>query len=265
VTPPILGVRGQSTANTFLPQASNEFEICFKCHADSRNKPQSTDTGTGGIGFGRNARRQYDIGTPNAYNTRIEFTTAVSSHPVALPGTVSAAEVPSLRTNMVSLNGNPISTRPLGPTTQIYCSDCHNNDTGRQTVDGGTAPAGPHASNFPHLLERSLVMEPPPATPGGNSGGLGGYSTNNFMLCAKCHDLSVVMSSSSTFPLHREHMQEGASCDTCHSPHSSGAQMLVNFDTSITSANPVWTRTAPGQGTCTLSCHGESHNAARYP
>jgi predicted CXXCH cytochrome family protein len=262
VTPPTLGVKGQSSANTFLAQSANEFEICFKCHADSRNKPQGT--AASGAVFGRDPQRQFDVGNPNAFNTRIEFTTGVSSHPVALPGTVSKAEVPSLRSFMVSIGGAD-ATRALSPTSQVYCSDCHNNDTGRQTVDGGTGPSGPHASNFPHLLERSLVMEPLPATQGGASGGLGAYSANNFMLCAKCHDLSVVMSSSSTFPLHAQHMQDGASCDTCHSPHSSGAQMLVNFDTSVTSANPTWTRTAPGQGTCTLSCHGQPHAAAKYP
>lgn len=265
VTPPILGVRGQSVANTYLPQSTNEYEICFKCHADSRNKPQSTDTGTAGVGYGRDPQRQFDVGNPNAYNTRIEFTTAISSHPVAIAGTVPQSEVPSLRSFMVSLNGNPINTRPLTATTQIYCSDCHNNDSGRQTIDGGVGPSGPHASNFPHLLERSLMMEPPPAAPGGNSGGLGGYSINNFMLCNKCHDLSIVLSSASTFPLHAEHMQDGASCDTCHAPHSSGAQMLVNFDTSVTSANPLWTRAAPGQGSCTLSCHGENHTGYKYP
>jgi predicted CXXCH cytochrome family protein len=265
VTPPLLGVRGQSTANAFLPQSVNEFEICFKCHGDSANKPQSTDAGTGGIGYGRNPHRQYDIGNPNAYNNRIEFTTAVSSHPVTQQGTVSASEVPSLRQYMVSMNGNNITTRPLNSTTQIYCSDCHNNDTGLQTIDGGNGPTGPHGSNFPHLTERSLVMEPPPAMPGGSSTGVGAYSANNFKLCDKCHDLNIVMGPTSTFPLHAQHMQQdGASCDTCHSPHSSGSQMLVNFDTTVVGGTPTWTRQAPGRGTCTLVCHGENHSGSSY-
>jgi len=57
----------------------------------------------------------------------------------------------------------------------------------------------------------------------------------------------------------------GASCDTCHAPHSSGAPMLVNFDTSVVSSGATYTRTAPGQGTCTLVCHGETHSAYPYP
>lgn len=265
LTPPLLGVRGQSSANTFLPRSVNEYEICFKCHADSRNKPQYTDTGTAGIGFGRDPKRQYATNNPNAFNTRIEFTTATSSHPVVSPGTVPAAEVPSLRTNMVSANGNVIPSRPLTANSQIYCTDCHNNDTGVQTVDGGSGPSGPHASNYPHLLERSLALEPAPAAPGGSTSGLGGYTPNNFKLCDKCHDLNIVMGSTSTFPLHAEHMQmAGASCSTCHSSHSSSGPMLVNFDTTIVGGTPTYTRTAPGHGSCTLTCHGQAHAASTY-
>jgi predicted CXXCH cytochrome family protein len=264
VTPPLLGVRGQSSANTFLPRSVNEYEICFKCHADSGNKPQYTDTGTAGIGFGRNPKRQFDVNNPTAYNTRLEFTTGTSSHPVVSQGMVPIAEVPSLRANMVSANGNIIISRPLTANSQIYCTDCHNNDTGMQTVDGGTGPAGPHGSNYPHLLERPLTLEPVPGTPGGASSGLGGYTPNNFKLCDKCHDLNIVMGGTSTFPLHAEHMQQGASCSTCHSSHSSSAAMLVNFDTTIVGGTAIYTRTAPGHGTCTLTCHGEAHTAFSY-
>ncbi|HMK30888.1 MAG TPA: cytochrome c3 family protein [Terriglobales bacterium] len=266
VTPPLRGVRGQSSANTFLPQAANEYEICFKCHADSANKPQSTDSGTGGIGFGRNARRQYDLGSPTAYNLRIAFANGISSHPVTMPGSVPSTQVPSLRQFMTSKGGSNISSRPLSMNSSIYCSDCHNNDTGIQTIDGGTGPSGVHASNFPHLLERSDVMEPAPGVPGAASSGLGAYSQDNFRLCDKCHDLTVVTGATSSFPLHGEHLQmAGAACSTCHSPHASGTQMLVNFDTTVVGGTPSWTRTAPGQGTCTLVCHGVNHTAFPYP
>lgn len=265
VTPPIMGATGQTTANTFLAPAANEYEICFKCHGDSANKPQSTDAGTAGIGFGRNPKRQFDSGNPNAFNTRIEFTTGVSSHPVVMQGTVSAAEVPSLRPYMVSAGGNNIPTRPLTASSLIYCTDCHNSDTGAQTVDGGSGPSGVHASNIAHLLERTVEMEPP-IMGGGTSSGLGAYNASYFRLCEKCHDPAIVLGPTSTFPLHGTHMQTvGASCDTCHAPHSSGAPMLVNFDTSVVSSGATYTRTAPGQGTCTLVCHGETHSAYPYP
>jgi predicted CXXCH cytochrome family protein len=108
-------------------------------------------------------------------------------------------------------------------------------------------------------------MEPVPGTPGSPSSGLGGYTPNNFKLCDKCHDLNIVMGSTSTFPLHAEHMQmAGASCSTCHSSHSSSGPMLVNFDTSIVGGNPTYARTAPGHGTCTLTCHGQTHAASAY-
>src|SRR6185312_7300175 len=73
VSGPLLGVPGQSAANSYLPRSNSEYEICFKCHGDSANKPQLFDSGTAGIGYGRNPQRQYDLGNLNRYNTRMEF------------------------------------------------------------------------------------------------------------------------------------------------------------------------------------------------
>ena len=263
----LVGVKGQSSGNSFLPQAANQYEVCFKCHADSGNKPQSRDIGTAGIGYGRNPQRQFNVGNPNAFNTRVEFTQSISSHPVTQARNLSLAEVPSLRTNMITPGGAPISGRVLGPGSQIYCSDCHNNDSGRNLGTSAIAPSGPHASNQPHLLERANAMEPAPATPGSGSGI--SYSLANYALCDKCHDVANSVMADRSFGRHSMHVQgENTACSTCHDAHASSAPMLVNFDRSIVAPNSrgvlSFTRTGIGHGTCSLRCHGQDHNNESY-
>jgi len=263
----LTGVKGQSTGNTLVPAAVNEYEVCFKCHGDSANKPQSLDTGTAGIGYGRDPQRQFDAGNLNAYNTRLEFTQGISYHPVTRARNLSLAEVPSLRTNMIAPGGAPISGRSLSGASQIYCSDCHNNDTGRNLGAAGTGPAGPHGSNLPHLLERSNALEPAPAVPGGGSGIA--YTLSNYALCDKCHDVQNSVMADRSFSRHNLHVQgKGTACSTCHDPHASSSPMLVNFDRSVVSRNSngvlQFTRTSPGHGTCSLRCHGEEHSDRSY-
>lgn len=266
----VSGVRGQSLAGTFLPQAANEYEICFKCHADSANKPQLFDTSTVGIGFGRNPQRQFDQGNPNRFNTRFEFSFSVSYHPVTRSSNLSTGaggDVPSLRLQPVTPAGAPLADRTLSPASFIYCSDCHNNDSGRN-LGQLTGPSGPHGSNLPHLLERSNQLELPPATPG--SGGAGvSYSLLNYALCDKCHDVNWSILQDRSFREHNKHVrEENAACSTCHDPHASTNQMLINFDLSIvgpsSSGRLEFQRTGFRSGSCYLRCHGEDHNPEEY-
>jgi predicted CXXCH cytochrome family protein len=265
----LLGVSGQSVAGTYLPQSTHEYEVCFKCHADSANKPQFFDTSTAGIGYGRNPQRQFNQGNPNRYNTRLEFQFGMSFHPVTRASNLSAGpggEVASLRPQPTSLSGAPLPGRTLSSVSQIYCTDCHNNDTGRNAgIPNG--PSGPHGSNIPHLLEREDVLEAPPATPGGVSPGAA-YSPANYALCNKCHDVVALLQERGT-QLHSLHVrQENAACETCHDPHASQAPMLINFDLSIvgpsSSGRLEYQRTGIRQGTCYLRCHGQDHNLKRY-
>ncbi|HET7871338.1 MAG TPA: cytochrome c3 family protein, partial [Terriglobales bacterium] len=263
----LVGVKGQSVGNSFLPAAANQYEVCFKCHADSANKPQARDTGTAGIGYGRNPQRQFNVGNPNAFNARVEFTQGISSHPVTQARNLSLTEVPSLRANMITPSGAPITGRVLGPGSQIFCGDCHNNDSGRNLGTSASAPAGPHASNQPHLLERAYAMEPAPATPGSGSGI--SYSLANYALCDKCHDVANSVMANRSFRRHSMHVQgQRAACSTCHDAHSSSSPMLVNFDRSVVAPNSngvlQFTRTGIGHGTCSLRCHGENHNNLSY-
>jgi predicted CXXCH cytochrome family protein len=260
------GVSGYSGARAFLPQATKEYEICFKCHSDSANKPQMADTSTVGIGFGRNPQRQFDIGSPNRYNTRVEFEFSASFHPVTRPSMLSAGpggDVPSLRAQPVAPGGAPLPMRTLSPSSYIYCTDCHNNDSGRN-LGQLTGPAGPHGSNLPHLLERASQMEMPPAM-AGLAGAGAGYSPANYALCDKCHDVEGSVLLDQSFKGHSKHVRsEGAACSTCHAPHASNAPMLINFDRSIvapsSSGRLEYRHTGLGQDTCFLTCHGVDHN-----
>jgi predicted CXXCH cytochrome family protein len=267
----LLGVKGQSQGNSLLPIANNEYEICFKCHADSANRPQATDTGTGGIGFGRNPQRQFDAGNPNRANTRLQFTFGMSSHPVVRPGNLPSGPggvVPSLRQAPVSPGGLPVPNRTLSASSYIYCSDCHNSDTGRNLGLGTSGTAGPHASNIPHLLERQSLLETPPALPGKTSAGAP-FSVNNYGLCDKCHDVQNSILRDVSFKYHSAHTQnDGAACSTCHDPHASSSPMLINFDLSIVAPNSAgqlsYAQTGAGHGTCNLACHGQDHKNSVY-
>ena len=86
----LLNVPGINNSGTEVARAAFEYQICFKCHADSANKPQYSDNGNSGIGFGRNPKRQTNQFNPSRYNTRSEFSSFVSGHPVVNPRGLSA-------------------------------------------------------------------------------------------------------------------------------------------------------------------------------
>ena len=74
----LIGVRGITIGGSEINPATTEYQICFRCHADSTNKPAP-----------RTARQIAQT------NTRLEFDTLNPSyHPVAGPG--KNTNVPSL-------------------------------------------------------------------------------------------------------------------------------------------------------------------------
>src|SRR5690606_25845635 len=114
-------VKGVTRSGLVTDVSRFEYEICFKCHADSVNRPR---TGT--------VVRQI-----NQTNTRLEFQpTNPSFHPVIGPRN----------------NNDVVSLRPpwrVG--SMVRCTDCHNSDeAGRDPVVGGvtlsSGARGPHGS-----------------------------------------------------------------------------------------------------------------------
>jgi hypothetical protein len=98
-------------------------------------------------------------------------------------------------------------------------------------------------------------------------------------LCAKCHDLSNILSNASfagtaTFGGHSGHIKAGFSCSVCHTSHGMGATSsngagvrMVNFDLGVVARNdtglaPVsYVRGGKNGDTCTLKCHNYNHNS----
>lgn len=124
----LAGVRGINQAGLDVMPATAEYQICYRCHADSSNKPAPS--------------RPRQI-VQN--NTRLEFaTTNPSHHAVAGPG--KSSNVPSL-------------IAPWTTASIVKCGDCHNNNAGPGA--GGTGPKGPHGSTNPKLLERPYATGTP--------------------------------------------------------------------------------------------------------
>jgi len=113
------GVQGIGAAGERVSPAANEFEICFKCHAD--NSVTTT------LPIDRQLQQ---------LNSRLEFAPANPSyHPVEIQG----------------INPNVPSLLPPYTTSSIiFCTDCHN-------TDSTTGAKGPHGSNYKYLLEKNYT------------------------------------------------------------------------------------------------------------
>lgn len=233
----LAGLKGVNADGVVVNPLTKEYEQCFRCHADSIAR-----------GPARVARQFVET------NTRLEFApTAASYHPIAAPGKNS--NVPSL-------------IAPWTTTSQMYCTDCHNNDQGPN--NGGTGANGPHGSAFPPILEQNLTLVD------GNP-----ESAVEYALCYKCHSRSSILADQSFSAVngggldrgHRFHIvDQNTACTTCHDPHGVTTQpRLINFRTG--GANPVtpssggrleFNSTGVNKGNCYLSCHGKDHNPESY-
>ena len=195
-------------------------------------------------------------------------TSAKSSHPVMHPRS-SGNPQPSLLPSMLDFNGGTTNGRAMG--TQIFCTDCHNSDDNREF--GRTGPNGPHGSKWWHILERDYEDSQAPGGPGTlvtvNLNPQPDLTVNGpYGMCAKCHDLSIVMQPTS-WQYHQNHVySDGLSCSTCHNAHGmtsnssnpTGVRM-VDFDTKVVGQNgslPI--SYDPGSQSCVLMCHNVAHD-----
>jgi len=256
----VAGISATDGKSVISP-AVNQYENCLRCHGTSSGKKTSINSGYLPL-------RVASASDP--LNVIPEFNTfATSSHPVFHDRT-SAFPQPSLRPNMLSLDGRTMG-RSMG--ARILCTDCHNSDDNREF--GGSGPSGPHGSIFPHIMERryefsQAALPGKPVTnlfPNPSLSAQGGPSGGPYALCAKCHDLNQVMNNTS-FSEHARHVQkDGFSCSVCHTAHGMGAQTgaisgerLVNFDARVVAPNagvPVSYNRATNS--CSLVCHNYTH------
>ena len=118
------------------------------------------------------------------------FTSSAAWHPVTRPRGLSGGPgtgVPGLLPAVLDGSGAPLAGRPLSGSSQIYCTDCHSNDSGRQLGSSYAGAMGPHGSNVNHILERGYIIESVGGSPGSTPDIP--YSSSNFALCFKCHNV----------------------------------------------------------------------------
>ncbi len=228
-------VRGISISGTAINPVTAEYQICFRCHADSTSRTPAS----------RTARVIVQT------NTRLEFQTSNPSyHPIA--GVGRSTNVPSL-------------ISPWTTSSVMNCSDCHNNNAGPNAA--GTGPNGPHGSTNPLLLEQRYVVTDNTSESSANyalcykchnrtnilSNAIGSFREHNLHIvsvrapCNVCHDPHGISST------------QGSVLSNSR---------LVNFQTGVVTAASGqairWERVGTTQGRCYLVCHGKSHNPLTY-
>lgn len=243
----VQGVAGVDRVGAAVTSAQFEYEICFKCHGDSDVSPPVVSRVVSTI----NKRLVFDP-------TNMALTP--SFHPVVGIGRNSA--VPSLPSRFEpSLNASSV----------IYCTDCHDSD--RSTKVGGTGPNGPHGSQYSPILRQRYEM---------NTGTSENFAS--YALCYQCHDRDNILldasfqkRTASGMGGHSRHLEAGGGtpCSVCHDPHgvydtahlSGDHTNLINFQTTVVGpvsgqTYPIFTDTGNFSGTCTLVCHGVTHNGS---
>jgi predicted CXXCH cytochrome family protein len=284
------GVAGAAPTYTFLSgiipgPATNlvtrEYQLCFKCHS-------GFTTLTSNIGL-----------TPSKYalDKGVEFNPANPSfHPVEAAGRNDTAKMSA------SLAGtSPYKVWNFTVDSTIRCLNCHASGTTPDTTPNPLPQPGsvlaPHTSSNRGILLKNYkdrVLKTTNAA----------YSAGDFALCYMCHAEAPFSSETSTatnFKLHGLHLtklkdkgsagtdidtagdgQGNAICAECHFRlHSTtekvGAQILtgdpvtgsrlVNFAPNVKPNGTTlsWSSTGTGSGSCTLTCHGESHKYTYSP
>jgi predicted CXXCH cytochrome family protein len=262
--PPLIRVSQSGTMGvaadgmTTMSPAVNQYENCLRCHGFSAGKATNQV-------FGYTPSRA----ASDPLNIILQMnTSAKSSHPVMHVRSSSRPQ-PSLLTTMLDVNGGTTHGRSMG--SQIFCTDCHNSDDNREF--GGSGPSGSHGSRYGHILEHDYEYSEAPAGPGTlitvNLHPRTDLSVNGpYGMCAKCHNLSIVMQSTS-WKYHKDHVAgDGFSCSTCHNPHGMNATSanltgasMVDFDMNVVGRNGSFPISYdPGSNTCTLQCHNTAHD-----
>jgi predicted CXXCH cytochrome family protein len=227
------GVWGIDQNGVRVDQVQYEYQVCFKCHADSANQPQRN----GPTPPETLRRTVIDVNL----RRRLDPSTAASFHPVVAPG--AGRDVPSL-------------IAPLTASSVLYCGDCHGSES-------ALGPRGPHGSAFRHILAANLsTADRTPESPSAYAlcykchDRTSILSDNTFL-----HRLHVVDQSAPCTTCHDAHGVSALQGNAINNAH------LIDFDTSIVrAANGVirYTSTGARSGNCTLTCHGETHTNFSY-
>jgi predicted CXXCH cytochrome family protein len=231
----LIGVRGVNASGALMANVEKDYELCFRCHADSQARGPAR------------VRRQF-----SETNTRLEFlTTAASFHPVEAPG--KNHNVPSL-------------ISPWTTSSVMSCLDCHNSD--QNPANGGAGANGPHGSIYTPLLERQLVLTDfGPESPGNYALCYKCHDRQSILNDRSFRALNALGQDRG----HRFHVvEQRAACTTCHDSHGvKDQERLVNFNrdyvTPGSNGRLEFSTLGTFGGTCSLTCHGADHNDKSYP
>lgn len=225
--------RGVDQTGAEITPAVNQYQVCFRCHADSPGKPAAPTP------------RQHD-----QTNVRLEFDTGNPSyHPVEGPG--ANPDVPSL-------------LPPWTTSSVIYCTDCHTNDAGPKA--GGTGPEGPHGSQYPHLLGWRYETTDPTAESAARYALCYRCHDRNSILgdqSFKKHKLHIQNEDAPCNVCHDPHGVSATQGTPTNNTH------LINFDVSVVQPEPFTNRlefidNGKFHGECWLRCHGKTHTGKSY-
>ena len=232
----LLGAWGIDRHGVRVDPVNFEYEICFKCHGDSANQPQSrgpTPPETTRRAVTEvNLRRVFDLSSP-------------SFHPVEGPG--RGGSVPSL-------------IPPMSAGSIIYCGDCHGSG-----VRGGVR--GPHGSNYPHLLAGNYsTLDRTPESPAAYALCYGCHSRDVLLSSRSsfpAHRAHVVGQATPCSVCHNAHGISAAIGTPTGNAH------LIDFDVSVVQPSRSGQRRYRSggamSGSCTLACHGSQHENRSYP
>jgi predicted CXXCH cytochrome family protein len=245
------GVVGIGTDSASGLAATQEYEICFKCHSGGS---------AGNFVALRKANRL--IQEPD------QMKRFRASNPSLHPVTVNRRST-----------GESLLDEFRSSMIRIDCSDCHNSDESKKA--GRSGPNGPHASRFEHILMARYEM---PTASGKSQSSCTDYRAR-YDLCFRCHSDNYVMTSGSAFANagvneHTRHVTDRCiPCAACHDPHGVPLQRgatptnnahLINFDRDYAASRslptPSYQSLGVGRGNCTVSCHtssGSTHNYSR--
>lgn len=225
-------IDGLSGSGSPLKLASYEYEVCYKCHADTSTQQPFIPR---------------DI-VQN--NTRLEFDPgAISFHPVAAPGRNSF--VPSLKPTWTTAS-------------RVYCSDCHNSESSE--AGSGSGVGGVHGSNHNPILaaryetddyttesaqvyalcykchDRANILDNA-SFPGHKL-----HIVDQRTPCSVCHDAHGIASSQGS---------------------PTGNTNLINFDITVVQPNSAgrleYRDMGQLRGECFLRCHNADHAPMSYP
>jgi predicted CXXCH cytochrome family protein len=222
------GVTGVDLTGLQIPEAQNQYEICFKCHADNNVLQRLPIT------------RQID-----QLNTRLEFDPANPSfHPVSAPGI--NPDVPSL-------------LPPLRTNSIIFCTDCHNSDN-------PAGPKGPHGSSFEFLLERNYTTLDRTSESSFNYAMCYKCHNRNSILRDESfseHRLHIVEENAPCSACHDPHgvsILQGNPANNSHLINFDLTIVQPNRE-----GNLFFEDLGRFRGQCFLTCHGERHEPKSYP